>query len=360
MSAPTRVMLLIDGIQFTEGPRLWWKEGGRVEELFRLVREAGLWLGFDHYGRRGSARLKHARSETELVRGIAAFKQGLYSVQAGNEEEPECEIVLTLDPGALALRYLLSGDEFDARRRSIVSQFIELTRLLHESWHDSALFGPQLCIDVRGISYPHVRPPRFKLPWTFGNAADMICLKFHKETDEGSTSDVERMLKAPMPRGAKRERKGDLVVLLWADDLSDGKKVAARLSAQEQWLVNVLDPPLHPDYNKHGDYRESPMSLRPQPPLTFYDPVEEAGYKTVATAPGGGLDAELWDELKELVEAGQLPDKTPLRYLNLILPNRKAALRVHERAVANGLNKVFYIDDEGELWNPFPPGQWIE
>jgi len=360
MSAPKSVMLFIDAVQFTRGASLWWKEGGRLKELFRLVREAGLWLDFDHYGLSGSSRLKTVPSEAELVRAVAASKPGLYSVQAGKEEDPATGILLTLRPGGLKLRYLLGGEELDARRRTIVPQLVELTRLLHESWHNSALIGPRLCVKVRGLAYPRVRPPRFKLPWSFGNAADMICLKFHEESDEGSSHDVELMLKAPMPRGGKREREGDFVALRWVDDLSDGKKVAARLSTQEQWLVKVLDPPRDPGYNEHGDYHEAPLSLRKQPPLTFYDPVEEAGYKAVTTLPKGGLDKEVWEELKEWIEAGQLPDQTPLQQLNLILPNREAALRVRQRALANGIENVYYIDDEGELWNPFPPGEWLE
>jgi hypothetical protein len=360
MGGPKEVMLLIDGVRFTQGPRLWWKEGGRVEELFRLVREAGLWLDFDHYGRRGDARPKAARSEKELARAVASLKPGLYSVQAGKSDEPDCELVLSLDPGALELRYLLRGAALDARRAAAVGQLVGLTRLLHDAWHDTAFFGPQLCVRVHGIAYPHVRPPRHKPPWTFGNAADMLCLKFHEETDEGHPRDVQRMLKAPIPRAASRERDGDLVVLLWAEDLRDAGEVAARLSTQEQWFVKVLEPPLHPSYNEQGDYREAPLSLSGRPPLTFYDPVEEVGYKAVVPAPGGRLDDELWNELRGWVAAGRLPDRTPLQQLSLILPDRKAALRVREHAAEAGIESVYYTDDEGRLWNPFPPGPWLE
>jgi hypothetical protein len=360
MGVPKEVMLLVDRVRFTEAPGLWWNERPRVEDLFGLVRDAGLWLDFDHYGRRGGGRPKAARTPAELARAVASLKPGLYSVQAGKSEEPECELVLTLAPGALALRFLLRGPALDARRGSIVGQLVGLARLLHDSWHDSALFGPQLCVRVHGVEFPHVRPPRHKPPWVFGNAADMLCLKFHEETDEGSPRDVGRMLKAPMPGGTRREREGDFVTLLWAADLSDPKKAAARLSTQEQWFVNVLKPPLHPSYNEHGDFREAPLSLTKRPPLTFYDPVEEIGYKAVAPAPGGKLDDEQWDEIKAWLAAGQLPDETPLQQLNLIVPSRKAALGLRKRAAAAGIENVFYTDDDGKLWNPFPPGPWLE
>jgi hypothetical protein len=357
MDKPTKVMLRLETIQFQDAPRVWWKKTSYLGQALECIRQSGLWLDFAYYGEDGSKRLKSFRSAEQLADAAKSWDPGMYVVQKEQTGDGTCKLTLVLRPGGLGLRLLLSGPDLDALRETAIDQFIDLTSCLHKAFADFALFGPRLGVEILDFPFPRVRPQRRKPPWTFGNAVDFITKKHHESSSAVKPEDVERLLKAPMPAGTRRLVKGGLVILRWVDNLNDGKDVAERRSLQEQWFVNVLNAPVDSDRNEHGDYLEAPLSKQKKPPLTFYDPTYEAGYKAVTLDRSSGVDEELFDEMATWVQSRQLPDRTPLRELHLILPDRESALRVRDRATKIGVDNVYYTDDEGGLWNPFPPGE---
>lgn len=358
MKKPSLVMLRLDSLRF-EPPRAWWKEGDPLGRIFACARAADLWLDFDHVVK-GSGRPKHFDSEQELAASIVAGAPARYTIQPGKSEEPDCHLTLDIKSLWLRLRFHVGGALLDSLRDTLLDRFISLSTRIHDDFHDTALLGPGLAVEIHEPDFPRIRPPREPGFWVYGDAVDFICRKFHEESPKGKPEDARRMLAAPMPAGTKRIEVGDLVIFRWVDTLRDGDHVAARRALQEQWLVNVLNPPISSGYNEAGDRLEVPLSAESKPPLTFYDSTFQAGYKATALAPDGSADEELFDELAQWISSRQLPDGTPLTQLNLILPNRDSALRVRERASAIGVNNVYYADNEGRWWNPFPPGLWRE
>jgi hypothetical protein len=351
-------MLRLDSLIF-QPPHDRPEGGGRLRPVFACVREAGLWLDFDHAGKRGG-RPKRFDSEEQLAAASDAWGANLYTVQRGRDERPECYLQLSLGPAGAEVRYSMRGETLERFRDTLLDRFTDLTVCIHEAFHGTARLGPRLGVEIFDPPFPRVRPPRAEGFWTYGNAADFICREFHERSSRGQPEVVRRLLKAPMPAGTRRAEKGDLVILRWATNLSDAEQVARRRTLQEQWYVNVLSPPVGSGYNEAGDYLETPPAAERRPPLTLYDAAGATGYKATALAPDGGVDEELFAEMAEWVRAGRLPDGTPLGQLHLILPNRESALRARARAAAAGVGKVLYADDEGGWWNPFPPGLWHE
>jgi hypothetical protein len=360
MNKPSQVLLRLNSVRYPNAPRLWWQKTAHLQQLFTCVHEAKLWSNFAYYGKDGSRRLRKLRSRDELLSASRAWKPGLYTIQTDSSADPTFQLGLSLAPGMMRVRFFVGGADLDERRSTILDQFIDLTVRLHTALHDIALFGPEIRVDLLDFPYPRVRPPRETDFWFPGSAVNFLSKKFQREIDYGDPEAIAKMLKAPMPEGTQRLDKGDLLIFRWVDDLFEGTYVAERLSLQEQWFVKVLNSPIDSSYNEAGDYHEAPSALVKKPPLTFYDPMSETGYKAVVLSPDSSMDEELFGEIAAWVRDGTLPDGTPLHQLILILPSREAALRIHERAMAIGVAAVYYTDDQGRWWNPFPPGLWIE
>ena len=53
-----------------------------------------------------------------------------------------------------------------------------------------------------------------------------------------------------------------------------------------------------------------------------------------------------------------MPDGTPVAAVRVIVPLRHHAFEIAEQARAAGIDGVLYPDDDGDLWNPDPPGAW--
>ena len=86
----------------------------------------------------------------------------------------------------------------------------------------------------------------------------------------------------------------------------------------------------------------------------------QEGYKAIVQNPDGTIVEPLFIEMADWIATKSLPDQTPLARLHLITPNRKTALAIRQRAAKIGVTKVLYTDESNMLWNPWPPGQWLE
>jgi hypothetical protein len=205
---------------------------------------------------------------------------------------------------------------------------------------------------------PHLRPERTH-PF-LGSPLFFVSQEFQRSHRQGNPEDIERLLQAPMPASATRELRGDLVIFRWLQDLSDPKRVREAVVAQQQWLVDVLNPPIHDSYNERGDHQYLVTAQSPSEYLTFQDMFTNEGFKAMVVHPDGSVDEDTLDELAEWSKAGTLPDGTPLSTVSVLLPNRESALRIHPLAQARGITRVLYLDDQNRMWDPFPPGIWVD
>ncbi len=359
MNVDMKIILRVNGISFGDSQPEWWRDTSRLKLIVDGLRDSGLWLEFGFFGKAGSRRLKAVSEIPEFLEKTSALKRGLYLLNKSNRGTTTCGLQMLVDPGRLSLQLVLGGADLEPHRETVIQRIVAFVSWLDGALPKAALLGPILGVEVFDVPYARVSPPRLDSIWPPGRVVDFISLRFHAEHPQGRPADVEKLLSAPVPKGASREVKGDLVTLRWVEDLVDRARVAAGLSRQELWWTSVLDLPVDPEYNALGDRREIPLSVDKLPPLTFYDPNYEEGYKATVVNPDGSFDEELLEEVAGWIAAGELPDQTPLKQVHLILPKRESAIRIRERARSIGVAKVLYTDEEGYWWDPEPPGEWI-
>jgi hypothetical protein len=272
----------------------------------------------------------------------------------GDLHDPDWQFHVTLSPAEVRITI---GFDAEALRTCDVRDLA--SRWVHR-W--SALFAERGCHMTIGTvapvqaEYPHVHPPRSSLRWRLGALDHYFGQTWHRSTPEGSAV-LANVESTALPPGAARTTHGDIVRVAYPADLTDAAAVAAARAASERWLVPLVPTEVQRGWNEFGDRIVIPADPQPHDPLTLYDPGPRIGYKAIVVRPDGGVDQEIWAELRHIAVCGTLPDGTAVASIRLIVPVRDNAIAIHERAVADGFEMVTYPRRSGTFWQVNPPIQ---
>ncbi len=348
-----RAILALEDVEFP-GSESWWEDPGRLTTVVEAVQASGLCD-------LGAGVLDGEPASFDEPADVAAAATGwkpgeIHKLGCGAPDRPHGELEVSLLRGALALRLVWNEGYVAERGASLVDDAIALAVRLKEEL-EAARFGPAAAVEVLGASYPRPRPPRLRRYVALGAAASIVDLDYF-EAQPALPDEIATLLDADLPSWVERSEHGRLVVFRWVDGLGDRDAVAEQRSRQEVWFTGIAELPRDPAYNEAGDYLMTPMGLAEHPDATYYDAGAETAYQTAVPA-GGELPDDVAAEAESWLSAGQLPDGSPVRAVQLILPSRDAALAVREQAIALGVAQTLYIDDTGTLWDPFPAGEWL-
>lgn len=389
MSGPRCVTLLLDFTLRTPGT--WWKDGRAGRLLADSLAETGLWLDFKYYGVDGSTRRTRIESTDELATHSRAWRESRY-VLYQRAEHPEGwdqllrpSLALAVGKGSFEIQLRVSDDALEMRRKTLLGAMAELGVRMQQGLRSSA----SLRLGTANIEepYPRVRPPRepteFFHPGSMLDFYDLDYVRRHVEvwTEHLKAKHIHEPMpsyvaaafdvvtKAKLPRGIRRKRYEDLVVIRWAKDVTDMEEVTSARVLQDQWLLANVELDRGREFNAEGDLLEEVDGLEAYPPLTFYRVVYEddgddelvpanIGYKSVVPTAAGVLDKTEWAKLARWAQGEPLPKGMKLRELRLIVPTRALALKLSKRAQSLGIAAVVYPDRENQWWNPAPPGLW--
>ncbi|AOY79963.2 hypothetical protein BJP36_08540 [Moorena producens JHB] len=279
---------------------------------------------------------------------------------SNNLDDPESNITyITLSPDKVTIVISIKYKIPDCRPPSLIEQSIAFVTECHAELKDKYWFGPLLGLEIYDIPYPNFRPPRDMYPWGTANGVDFISEEYNLESPQGKMDEAIQLITAPFPEGALRFKQNDLNILQWIDDFSSPEEISRKLSERSKWYAENIDLPIQSGYNELGDKLEISYGWEKHSILTFYEPLGQVGYRMTLPYEDNSLSEETVNEITSWIEDGSLPDATPIRTLNLIVPDRQSALAILDRAKAMGVNKVLYPDDNRRFWNPSPPGQWL-
>lgn len=280
---------------------------------------------------------------------------------------PARRAVVRLEPddSALTVKVWLGGPVLERQRASALDQLVALTRRLRAALAGKAGLAYGFAYPVHdregGFAYPRARPPRRHPSLQLGSVLDLFDLAFHRSQHADAAQDgVDALLGAELPSFVHRDEADDLVALRWVDDPGDEEQLGRGAAAHAQWMSAQLPTRVEGGYNAVGDRAEDlPGDEHQVEPLTLYSPSAELGYKAVLVLPDGAVEAHAWTTACQVLAAGQLADGELVRELRLITPTRAHALALAPRAKAQGFAAVLYPDDDGQLWDPDPPGAWL-
>jgi hypothetical protein len=356
-----RVLLTVRSMDVADaggGSGRWWQQDpSLLARFWRCLDGQTLLQDFQYVVRPGTRRPRRLDAVDQLATQSAAWREGHGWLSATSELTRDAFLDVELLQSQLVFTLGFGGPYLDRRRGTLLDQYVDAVRCLHRDLPAEVVFGPTLRVEVLDLPYARPRPPRLHQHFGHGDLVDFFCLDFHRRRTWGRLDEVERLLAAPLPAGVTRQDDGDLAIVRWIDTLEDEAEVARRLSLQDQWLTQVLQPPIAPWFDEQGDYRVMSFPGPRDALLTSYAPENGTGYLAVADSPND--QAQLDQALGWFAEK-RLPDGRPLNGLYVVAPDRETAVRLHDRVEAHGVAGVYYSKPDGSWWDPFPPGPWIE
>ncbi len=346
-------------INFNNQTEPWWHDSHYLGAIFQAIQGVEFQDKFHQFGIDGGKRFKTFTSYEQLLQETTSWQLKPYLLQ-GNLENGRFSLGLTIHKTRLNLILKIEGDVLAQKPKHYVNKLIRFGTYLHTAFKDTALLGPNFHITQLGNSYPRPKPPRKHPRWPVGSLVDFMSKPYFVRQIADGENLFEQLRATPFPDNRIREETESLLIFRWVQDFQDSNHIAVGRTIQEISLSQIMDWPIAAGFNEFGDQQEILWGQQPHPPLTFYTETTHEGYKAVVQNPDGSVDEPLFLEMSTWIAANSLPDQTPLTQLHLITPNRKSALSIRQRATQMGITKVLYSDESNILWNPWPPGQWLE
>lgn len=295
-------------------------------------------------------RLKPIESVDQLVKEFGKRKVETYSfadVKNLAAEEPRRHWTV----GVRKVLLMTYGDceaERDAAI-TLANELLTLNEILLSFVEGGEVGIPFSFLEVPGVSFRPTRPPRFFKRISKNSVVDVVHLNASYEPQEQEI--VKRLREADPAAGAAREFRGDLLKVTWGDLAREPFETI--LSRRYAWYAEHGDFPLDSSFNALGDEEFALWDAKPTQELTGYSSFNQKGMKAVVFDEPDEV-ADILEELRRILEAGQTREGHPVREITLVVPTREAAVELRPLAGRHGM-RVVYVGDDNKLWNPFPP-----
>ncbi len=342
----------------TDSPVSWLKDKARAKALVEAIFASPLFAGVV-VGRADDDDFAPT-TPGDAAKLVATGREALVEFKDRADDE-ELSIALDLRDERAEIRLLASGATLAARAAHALDDLIAVVERCVKALRGAAGLSDghvQADYGNRAFEFPRPRPPRENSRYPERSIVTFIDGPFHASGAAfARPGDPEALTIPPPPAPARVSSVDGLVTVRWARSLDDADLQAAA-SDHLQWIADRIDTDLQFGWNEHGDLLEERGVTRPRPPLTLYDRDSEVGYKAVVVFPDGSYEEDAWNEAKKVAKAGKLPDGTVVSAVRIVVPLRELVAKVADAARKAGFDAVLYPDDQGNFWNPDPPGEW--
>lgn len=326
-----------------------------LDTLFSLLAKIAL-VDTYHYiieeGREEYLQFSSFTQLTELSQEAQSEKTYLILSDKDNPESDTAHI--SLSPAKISV---VCSSRYESDRDLpplLITQSISAITECYSELRQKYRFGPLMGLEYYDIPYQKIHPPRDMYPWGESKAVDFISEEYYASYLQVGNTKIQALIEAPLPEGVCRFRQGDLIILQWINDSDTIEKISEQLARRDKWYAESLSLPIQSDYNELGDRQELTHGWEKHPILTFYEPVGQIGYRMTLPYEDNSLNEDTVEEIASWIKNESLPDSTPIRKLNLIVPDRHSALSILDEAKSIGVKKVIYPDDNGRFWDPDP------
>lgn len=261
-------------------------------------------------------------------------------------------LTITLDTAKLGLVLQLSNDDPWVRQPQALSD-------LHAHLNKSLSSIPshwvcsQAAVTISGLAIPRLRPMR-----QMGVHLIQSIVQVYMDV-----ALAKRLRQASRPPGFQLSATDDHTILRVAEDLVDQQYLRQQLVEKQRWLQEIFNFRIAPGYNNLGDARHNLIGFKPHSDTTLYSTSARQAAQTVVLDQQGEPEAYAWQAVNRLATHQSLDSGERVAKIYLIAPSREEALvlRTFASQLANNVpTKVLYASDHGTIWDPFPPGDWVE
>ena len=358
-------MMLVYNMMYisSSGARAFGKEPALFRELVKSIIDSDLWFDFKNFERSGTKKrsikqLTQKEIAEMLVTELVNSPCGEFNLMTHRSTWNSSLFRIDTTPEHAYIQIVFREKELQRRLTNVLTSLIQFTNLTRGIVGTESVWGPDISLNILDLAYPRPRPPKFKNRWHGGTVLRFYDKRYY--TSEEEKKILKRLLTAKTPRNIDVGEVDDLVCYRWLKDLTNDDETRRAMSEQEQWNNEIVDAPIEDDYNALGDKKISD-AVESREDVTFYSQREKRGYYALWVDPDGTLNADELNKIESWIQSEKLPDSTPLKALDILAPSRETALMIRNKVISIGVDRVLYLAGKNKgIWNPFPPGMWLE
>lgn len=251
---------------------------------------------------------------------------------------------------------------FDSKldQLEIMQQFVSRIYNQHKN---SILLGPSIVAKIHGVDYPRYRPIRDYKGLNENGLINFILPEYYSSDKNLVDREDLKLLTAFLPANVSKKDLNGLYAIQWIDIIKDERKIRQALMDREEFIYENLK--LHPidEFNEFGDKQLFGISDLPAAPdgenfFNYYNNNNGMVFKLLTLTSDFKIEGETLNKLKEYLFTRKLYTGDPLNNIALIVPSRKAATTIESDALAIGVYKVLYLDNDTNIWDMHPKGDW--
>lgn len=350
----------IKSLEFIEPEEhYWWQNKPYIEQLVELL-ERNNHLKQIRYINIAD-KYYEVKDITDILLRVKQVKKKSFSFELVEDKNDNGKIRVYLTDEMINIQFVVENKPLS---KKLIGQVKKTTIEIYQQFKDIAVLGPGVYITFLDFDFPRFRPIR-KI--NFGNTKsvlEFVDSRFYenKYYCHLKMKNMEKLYTESLPAGCTREKVDDFYILSWTENF-DEENIRKALMQKEEWLYQVLTPPVRPEFNELGD--EQGVTVLPGPHevntfFTAFNDLLHIGYKAITLTKENDFDPEVKKQLIHYIKEGQLENGDPLERIYLIVPTRERAVAIQEKAREIGITNIYYIDNDGDFWDICPTGNWRE
>ena len=359
----TEYQLRIEDIEFKEKlPEKWWKKNNYLKRCLKIVYDSKI-LDLKYFHRDNYIPTDNLEETLEVCHNVmndsASGVSFGFSLTSSNKNDLDNAVQFYLTSAFDSMGITISAKPTKANYQKMV----KLVWTVYHEFKDIAHLGPYIIISSFMHDYPRHRPERLYGNLGYTAIYNFIDLSYYEKNPHLKPEGVENLSKAALPAGVSREFTDDIVTVQWTEKPADEEAVSQALMQREDWVYKHIKLKIDNDFNEEGDKKLYNISAleetdKAESFFTYYKERLKVAFKPVVLNENLDLDPEVEKNIRYYSNSGQLDNGAEIKKIVLVLPSREHALKINDKAKQLGVFKVVYIDNEVNIWDMFPRGNW--
>ena len=241
----------------------------------------------------------------------------------------------------------------------MISEFLDIFLSIYSMFNDKVTFDLIASISYLNINYSQPRPPRV---WRKFNPSAIVDIIIYRKEKLASYYEkvVHQLCFGKLPSWVQRnKKKNNIFIIDWRNNKTIEEEISDLISQRILWFQEYSGFNVNSLFNNEGDKQLTIINPVKTKYFTFYSSFNSKGYKGIWISEKLDENIKLLLQMKSWIKAGITPDGNPISEINLIVPTKDEAISFYQLAQKYGINSVLFATDDGKLWNPFPPGNWL-
>jgi hypothetical protein len=335
----------------------WWHHKPYLEQLIDILERNNHLAAIKYIN--VADKYYPIENSTDILSRVKKVNRKSFSFELVEDKNDTGEISFYNTKRMISIQFIIKNQPLT---HELLRQVKKTTIEIYQCFNDVIVMGQGTNIALLKFDFPRFRPTR-KINFGYdGSIIDFIDSRYyeHPYFRHLKMENMDKLYTEPLPEGCTREKIDDLYVFTWINKF-EKENIRTSLMQREEWLYKVLNPPLAADFNEFGD-REGVTILPDKHEVntffTAFNDLMHVGYKAITLTQDNDFDPEIRKQLAHYMKEGKLENGDKIERIYLIVPARKHAIAIQEKAKEIGITNIYYTDNTNTLWDICPEGNW--